>query len=379
MEIISVIQNEASLEIKDGSVIFWKSPITNFNVGSRLVVKESEQALFYNNGVCVERYKRGTHTLSTENAFFISSLRRAFTGGRDIFTSEVCFVDMTDHRNTGWSTETPFSAIDAWSETPVNITMSGTYTFHIDDPVTFAKKLMGGNIDLFLETDLHDEFSRQIMMYAQKTMADIVFASGRLAESVTSKALEISAAIQPYISGIMEDYGVSVRDFCISYIEIEKDENRQRLLAELTNEKIRKIQGISYIQAAGISLLDGFVKNPGNGATGSGIAGLAGQAVVGASAAGIISSIVSNVFPPLQQSFDNPIAKHEDTPKQGRFTLKSSESPDTKKCHDCNKAISVDAKFCPFCGVGLNKNECNTCKQDNPAGSSYCQGCGNKL
>jgi RNA polymerase subunit RPABC4/transcription elongation factor Spt4 len=51
-----------------------------------------------------------------------------------------------------------------------------------------------------------------------------------------------------------------------------------------------------------------------------------------------------------------------------------------KKCPQCNKNITANAKFCPACGVDLkSKLQCKQCKTKLPPGTKFCFNCGEPI
>jgi RNA polymerase subunit RPABC4/transcription elongation factor Spt4 len=47
------------------------------------------------------------------------------------------------------------------------------------------------------------------------------------------------------------------------------------------------------------------------------------------------------------------------------------------KCPQCGKNVTVQAKFCPACGVNLKTTlTCGHCKTPLPPGTKFCTNCG---
>ena len=51
----------------DNETLVWKHPIEDFNMGSQLIVHESQEAIFFRNGQALDLFGPGRYTLETEN------------------------------------------------------------------------------------------------------------------------------------------------------------------------------------------------------------------------------------------------------------------------------------------------------------------------
>ena len=61
--------------------LIWLNPEEDFNTNSTLIVAESEEALFFKNGVIEEVFQCGRYKLSTNNYPFLSRITNALSGG----------------------------------------------------------------------------------------------------------------------------------------------------------------------------------------------------------------------------------------------------------------------------------------------------------
>lgn len=96
----------------DGNLLIWLNGEEDFNTNSTLIVAESEEALFFKDGVIQETFTGGRYQLSTENYPFISRLRNAFSGGISTFNCKVYFVRKAHSLELLWGTDTPIQVRD---------------------------------------------------------------------------------------------------------------------------------------------------------------------------------------------------------------------------------------------------------------------------
>ena len=67
----------------------WKFPYNNIVTGARLIVNQSQEAIFVSGGQIADVFGPGTHTLSTGNLPILSRLINIPFGKKTPFTAEV--------------------------------------------------------------------------------------------------------------------------------------------------------------------------------------------------------------------------------------------------------------------------------------------------
>ena len=68
----------------------------DFRLGSQVIVRESQTAVFFRDGKALDTFDAGRHTISTANVPILSGLLGLATGGKNMFTAEVYFVNRRD-------------------------------------------------------------------------------------------------------------------------------------------------------------------------------------------------------------------------------------------------------------------------------------------
>ena len=59
----------------DGDTLVWKHPIEDFNLGSQLIVHESQEAIFFKDGKALDLFGAGRYTLATQNIPMLENLQ----------------------------------------------------------------------------------------------------------------------------------------------------------------------------------------------------------------------------------------------------------------------------------------------------------------
>ena len=85
----------------------------DFRLGSQVIVRESQTAIFYRDGKSLDSFPAGRHTITTANLPVLSGLLKLVTGGNNMFTAEVYFVNMREFTDLKWGTPQPISLRDS--------------------------------------------------------------------------------------------------------------------------------------------------------------------------------------------------------------------------------------------------------------------------
>lgn len=171
----------------------------DFRIGSQVIVRESQAAVFFRDGKALDVFGPGRHTITTANIpLLVDLIGKAFSG-QTPFKAEVYFVTLRELLDMKWGTPEPITIRD-----PVlrmaRLRAFGTYGMAIADPQLFVNKIVGtqrlyrtSDIEKFLRsiiitklTDLLGEMSRSIL--------DIPAMMEELAAGVRAKAADDFAA-----------------------------------------------------------------------------------------------------------------------------------------------------------------------------------------
>ena len=75
--------------------------------GAKLIVRESQEALFLNEGIAADAFGPGTHTLKTQNVPVLSQLKGWKYGFESPFKADVYYFAMQQFINLKWGTPAP--------------------------------------------------------------------------------------------------------------------------------------------------------------------------------------------------------------------------------------------------------------------------------
>ena len=141
------------IKYEGGNDVFvWKHPIEDFNMGSQLIVHESQEALFFRDGQALDLFGSGRYTLATQNLPILENIYNLHLHPEDVFHSEVYFINMTTHMGIKWGTDSKVRLFDPGSGLHVELGAFGQFNLRVSDSRKFIVKVVGTS-----ETFLREE------------------------------------------------------------------------------------------------------------------------------------------------------------------------------------------------------------------------------
>src|SRR5512139_306236 len=123
---------------------FPEQGIGDYRIGSQLIVREAQRAVFFRDGNALDVFGPGRHTLTTANIpLLIDWIGKVFND-RTPFPAEVYFVSMKEFANKKWGTPQPIIVRNPGMGLGVALLQGfGTYSFQIKDPQQFVTQIVG--------------------------------------------------------------------------------------------------------------------------------------------------------------------------------------------------------------------------------------------
>src|SRR5574341_2024726 len=120
------------------------SSIGDYRIGSQVIVREAQTAVFFRDGNALDVFKAGRHTITTANIpLLIDWIGKAFND-RTPFPAEVYFVSRREFANRKWGTPQPIIVRNPGMGLGVALLQGfGTYSYQISDPQMFVTKIVG--------------------------------------------------------------------------------------------------------------------------------------------------------------------------------------------------------------------------------------------
>ena len=125
-------------------VLMWRFPIQDEEIqnGASLTVRDSQAAMFVDEGVTADVFQAGTFKLTTQNLPVLTNLKNWSKLFESPFKSDVYFFNLRQQLSRRWGTSQPVTVRDA-DFGAVALRAFGMYSFRIADPVLFFKEVTG--------------------------------------------------------------------------------------------------------------------------------------------------------------------------------------------------------------------------------------------
>ena len=122
--------------LDDRGILVYRFPAYDnaIKMGAKLIVRESQAAIFVNEGQIADVFGPGTYTLSTQNLPVLTALNSWKHGFNSPFKSDVYFLNMTTFTDQKWGTTNPVIMRDP-EFGMIRMRGFGNYSFRIQDPV----------------------------------------------------------------------------------------------------------------------------------------------------------------------------------------------------------------------------------------------------
>ncbi len=114
----------------------------DFRIGSQVIVREGQMAVFFRDGKALDSFGPGRHTITTANIPLLVGLVSRVFSGNTPFTAEVYFVNTRDFIDMRWGTPEPITLRDETLRM-VRVRAHGTYNMAVADPQLFVGQLVG--------------------------------------------------------------------------------------------------------------------------------------------------------------------------------------------------------------------------------------------
>ena len=129
--------------------------------GAKLIVRESQQAIFVNEGEIADILGPGSYELETKNLPILTKLQHWDHGFNSPFKAEVYFVNTKRFINLKWGTKNPVMLRDP-EFGMVRLRAFGTYTIRVTDPQKFLTEIVGTD-NLFSTNEITEQLSNIIV------------------------------------------------------------------------------------------------------------------------------------------------------------------------------------------------------------------------
>lgn len=313
-----------------------------FRLGSQLIVRESQKAVFFRDGKALDTFGPGRYTLTTANLPLLTELLSLPFGGKSPFRAEVFFVTQRELIDLKWGTPEPIAFRDS-ELGMVRLRSFGTYSMQIANPQLFVNKVVGTMG--YYGTAQVQNYLRSVIV---STLTDTLGETLRTVFDLPSQYQELGIAVRVKARDSFAALGLDLRTLFVNAVtppdDVQKAIDERASMGAIGTSNMQSYLQYKTAQAIG---------NAGQG--GGGEAGSTAQAGMGLGMGAGLGMLVPQI---IQQA-------GQQAPQQVLL------------CSNCQAKVAEGSKFCPNCGIRFGVGQaCTNCNAPLAPGAKFCPQCG---
>lgn len=236
----------------DNETLVWKHPIEDFNLGSQLIVHESQEAIFFRDGQALDLFGPGRYTLETQQLPILEKLYKLPTDTEGTFHSEVYFVNRTTQMGIKWGTDSKVRLFEPMTGMHIELGASGEFSIRVTNSRKLLLKLIGTTGELKQDAIIGGNgkglFRSLVMTQVKSYLAAAIRENGINVLEIDERLLELSDALRERINSRLAEYGLEMPEFFVSRVVTPDDDPNFRKMKEqfaeqylgVRQEQIRK-------------------------------------------------------------------------------------------------------------------------------------------
>ena len=255
----------------------------DIRIGSQVIVRDGQTAVFFRDGVALDVFGPGRHTVMTANIpILIDKIGKALFNERTPFPVEIYFVSMREFTDQKWGTPQPIIVRNPGMGLGVALLQGfGTFSFQVSDPQQFVTQIVGAQ-GFFRTEDIEARLRSMLLSKLQDLLGETGAKSS--VPELIGLTEELGAGVRAKTQDDFSAIGLVLKSF---YIENLKPSSKSA--EELRAMGMLDMQTYTQLQAA--DALRDAAQNP------SGGAGLTAGIGAGMGIGNVMSNALSGMTP----------------------------------------------------------------------------------
>lgn len=186
----------------------------NIKYGAKLTVRESQMAVFVNEGEVADVLGAGMYVLETRNLPVLTTLQHWDHGFNSPFKAEVYFFNMRQFTDLKWGTRNPIIVRDP-EFGAVRLRAFGTYSIRISDPRKFMQEITGTDRNFSVE-----EISDQLRNLIVTRFSTVIASSNIPVLDMAANTEQLSKYVTDKIAPEFANYGLQLIQVLIENVSL---------------------------------------------------------------------------------------------------------------------------------------------------------------
>jgi membrane protease subunit (stomatin/prohibitin family) len=235
----------------------------DFRIGSQVIVRDSQAAVFFRDGRSMDVFNAGSHTIATANIpLLVDYIGKAFSG-QTPFKAEVYFVSLREFLDLKWGTPTPITIKDP-ELGMARVQARGTYAVAVTDPQLFVNKIVGTQ-GIYRTSDVQGFFRSMVLT----KLTDLVGEMGKSVIELAGMSEELTMGVRAKAAEEFEARGVNLTSVYVEYIG-PTEETAKAIDERASMGALGDMQAYMQFQAAR-AMRDAAQQPGGGGLAGAGV------------------------------------------------------------------------------------------------------------
>ena len=203
----------------DGDTMAWRFPMAEMEIqnGASLTVRESQMAVFVNEGTVADIFGPGMYKLTTQTLPVLTYLKNWDKLFESPFKSDVYFFSTRQKIDRKWGTPNPVTIRDK-DFGMVRLRAFGIYAFHLTDPKAFHTTL-SGTLERFSSEQLEGQLRNTIVGH----ISDIFGESGVPFIDMAGNQEEFGKALKAKLDPMFQQYGLALDSLNVQNISLPEE------------------------------------------------------------------------------------------------------------------------------------------------------------
>jgi membrane protease subunit (stomatin/prohibitin family) len=202
-----------------GETLAWRFPMQDMEIqnGGSLTVRESQMAVFVNEGKIADVFGPGTYKLTTQTLPVLTYLQNWDKLFESPFKSDVYFFSTRQRLDRKWGTPNPVTIRDK-DFGMVRLRAFGIYAFHLVNPKLFYTTV-SGTVERYTIEQLESQLRNTIV----GQISDLFGESGVPFIDMAGNQEEFGKALKAKVDGQFQQYGLVLDSFVVQNISLPEE------------------------------------------------------------------------------------------------------------------------------------------------------------
>jgi len=200
-------------------VLAYRYPMQDFEIqtGAKLTVRDSQMAVFVNEGQVADVFGPGLHTLNTQTLPILTNLKNWDELFDSPFKSDIYFFSTRLQLDRKWGTPNPITIRDK-DFGMVRMRAFGIYSYKLADPGKFYREISGTR-----ETYGVDDLDGQLRNLVIAGMTDLFGESGVPFIDMAANQVEFATKLKAALEPVFDRYGLLLDAFAVQNVSLPEE------------------------------------------------------------------------------------------------------------------------------------------------------------